>query len=210
MFLPDKEEIKLLIVGLNGSPNKDGNTMFLLNNILEHVGRSGCETQIIHAGDAVLSCKVPFCVACSSPCSGKCFKGSKLEEAFELINRADGIVIGSPVYFGTVSAQLKAFFDKSRGPRSKKVWINKVGAGATIGSSKYGGQETTIRAIHDIMMVHGMIIVGDGAVDYDAGHHGVCAQKPSENDDFAFKRSEVLARKLVETCEATKALRKLY
>ncbi len=190
------------IVGLNGSPNREGNTAFLINNILEKAEALGCSTEIIHAGDAVLSCKKPFCTACSNPCSGICFKGSELEKAFELISKANGILIGSPVYFGTVSAQLKAFFDKSRSMRSGKTWINKVAAGVTVGASKYGGQETTMKALHDIMLVHGMTIVGDGHTEYDAGHHGVCAQRPSRDDQFALARAGILVERMVEACKA--------
>jgi len=42
-----------------------------------------------------------------------------------------------------------------------------------------------------------MVIVGDGHPDFDAGHHGVCAQKPAVNDDFALKRAKILAEKIV-------------
>lgn len=200
----------MLIAGINGSPNKQGNTMHLLEQIEQRIKSMGHEFTIINAADAVLACKNPFCTACSTPCSGMCFKETELEKAYEIMTKADGWIVGSPVYFGTVSAQLKAFFDKTRGLRSSKVWINKVGAGVTVGASKYGGQETTIRAIHDILMVHGIIIVGDGHADKDAGHHGVCAQKPSNSDTFALERSEVLAKRVVDVCEATKSLRQIH
>ena len=55
----------------------------------------------------------------TNPCSGVCYKGTELEEAFELLEKADGVIFGSPVYFGTVSAQMKAFADKARGLRGK-------------------------------------------------------------------------------------------
>ena len=197
----------MLIVGINGSPNKEGNIGYLLNYILEKTKALGSEYEIINANEVLNSCGNPFCVVCSTPCNGNCYKGTDLERAYELITKADGILIGSPVYFGTLSAQLKAFFDKTRGYRGKKVWINKVGAGVTVGASKYGGQETTIRAIHDIMLVHGMMIVGDGQAFHDAGHHGVCAQKPANEDLYAIARANILARRMVEVCTATKVLR---
>lgn len=198
----------MLLVCLNGSPNKKGNTKLLLETIAEKVKRLGSEVVILDVADLLNSLKQPFCVACSSPCSGECYKGSKLEEAFELLKKADGIIIGSPVYFGSVSGQIKAFFDKTRKLRSEKVLYNKVIAGVTVGASKYGGQETTMKAIHDMALVQGMIIVGDGFTEDDCGHHGVCAQKPSENDEFALKRAEIIAKRLVEVCRATESLRK--
>ncbi len=190
----------MLIVGLNGSPNKNGNTKFLLKKVLESAESRGAETVIIDVHEVMSSLKNCFCVVCSNPCSGKCYEGTKLEEAFELLKKADGIVMGSPVYFGTVTAQLKAFFDKSRKLRNEKAFYNKVAAGITVGGSKYGGQETTMKALHDIMLVHGMIIVGDGFIEDDCGHHGVCAQKAAEFDDLAIKRAEILGKRLVDVC----------
>lgn len=187
----------MLIVGINGSPNKEGNTYFLLKTILDEAKKMGCEYEIINAQEALSLCKTPFCNACSTPCNGKCFEGTMLEDAFKTISKADAVILGSPVYFGTVSAQIKAFFDKTRKIRGEKVWINKIGAGVTVGGSKYGGQETTLRALHDILMVHGMVIVGDGHPEFDAGHHGVCAQRPAKEEEFALKRAKILAEKIV-------------
>lgn len=198
----------MLLIGLNGSPNKDGNTKFLLKEIMNKAESLGAETEILDIGEILGSVKNKFCVVCSNPCTGECYKGTQLEEAFKLMGKADGIVLGSPVYFGTISAQLKAFFDKTRKLRGEKALYNKVAAGVTVGAAKYGGQETTLRALHDVMLVQGMIIIGDGFIDDDCGHHGVGAQKPSNSDDFAIKRAGIIAKRLVEVCEATKAIRK--
>lgn len=192
--------IKLLVVGLNGSPRKNGSTKFLLDTVLNKVKELGAETVVYDVQELLNSTKHSFCVVCSSPCSGICYKDSKLEEAFEVMKKADAIVFGSPSYFGTVSGQLKAFFDKTRKLRGEKALYNKVGAGVTVGGSKYGGQETTIRALHDIMLVHGMTIVGDGYFEDDCGHHGVCAHNPAENDEFAVKRAEILAKRIFDIC----------
>ncbi|MDK2798652.1 MAG: hypothetical protein PWP27_257 [Clostridiales bacterium] len=194
----------MYIIGLNGSPNEYGNTYYLLNQILEICKKKGAKTEIINVPKIINSAKLSFCTACSSPCQGVCFKDTALEEAYNKLKSANGILIGSPVYFGTVSAQLKAFFDKSRKLRTEKAFINLVGAAVTVGASKYGGQETTIKAIHDMMLVQGMIIIGDGHVDHDAGHHGVSAQRPAEKDEFAKKRIEVLANRIFEVSNAIK------
>ena len=111
----------MFIVGLNGSPNKDGNTKFLLNTVLEEAKNLGAKTMILEVQELLDSTKNPFCVVCSNPCSGVCYEGTKLEEAYETLKRADAIVMGSPVYFGSVSAQLKAFFDKTRKLREKRL-----------------------------------------------------------------------------------------
>ncbi len=198
----------MLIVGLNGSPNKNGNTKALLEKILIKAKSLGAETIILDVPELLKSAKQPFCIACTNPCSGQCFQGTALAEAYEQLKKADGILLGSPVYFGSVSGQLKAFFDKTRKLRGEKGLYNTVAAGVTVGNSKYGGQETTIKALHDIMLVQGMIIVGDGYHEDDCGHHGVCAQKPGGEDEFALRRAEILAKRMVEVCGATASLRK--
>ncbi|MDF2985777.1 MAG: NADPH-dependent reductase [Eubacterium sp.] len=197
----------MYIVGLNGSPNKDGNTSFLVNTVLEECTKLGAETIFIELGKIMGELKNSYCTVCSNPCTGNCYKGTDLEEAFRILKKADGIVIGSPVYFGSVSAQLKAMFDKTRKVRANKWLYNKVGLGVSVGTSRFGGQETTLKAMHDMMLVNGMIIVGDGYIDDDCGHHGVCAMRPANEDENAKKRAAISARRMVEVCKATECIR---
>lgn len=192
----------MLIVGLNGSPNKNGNTKFLLNTVFDKLKDMGAETSILEVPELLKSAKHSFCTVCSNPCSGICYKGTALEEAYELMRRADGLIFGSPSYFGTVTGQMKAFFDKTRKLRGEKAFCNKVAAGITVGASKYGGQETTMKALYDIMLVHGMMIIGDSYIEDDCGHHGVCAHKPAESDEFAKKRAIILAKRIYDACKA--------
>jgi multimeric flavodoxin WrbA len=193
--------MEMLIVGLNGSPNKNGNTKYLLNLVLDNLKQMGAETSIIEIPEVLKSAKHSFCTVCSNPCSGVCYKDTALDEAFELMRKADGLLFGSPSYFGTVTGQMKAFFDKTRKLRGEKAFYNKVAAGVTVGASKYGGQETTLKALHDIMMVQGMTIVGDGYFEDDCGHHGVCAHRPAENDDFAKSRAIILSKRIFDACK---------
>lgn len=198
---------KTLIVAINGSPNKKGNTAFLLREAMQQCEQLGAETKIIHCQDVLQDQKNPFCLACSSPCTAKCLVGKKLETTYQLIGRADGLLVGSPVYFGTISAQLKAFWDKSRSLRSDKKLLNVVGGAFTVGASRFGGQETTLRAIHDMFMVHGMIIVGDGYEEDDCGHMGAAAQRPSNEDDYGIKRAHILGKRVTQVATATRDLR---
>ena len=190
------------ILALNGSPNKNGCTAFLLNTALESAKEAGAEVEIEHVQDAILECKTPFCVACSTPCNRSCFEGTGVERIFDKMGAADAIIIGSPSYFGTVTAQIKTLFDKSRDLRGKRALIGKLGAAISVGASKYGGQQTTQRAIHDMMLVQGMIIVGDSA-DFDnlqapMGHQGVGAQRPASEDKYAVNRAQAMGMQLVK------------
>ncbi|MEW5784654.1 MAG: flavodoxin family protein [Bacillota bacterium] len=197
----------MLIIALNGSPNPDGNTAHLLELALQAVKREGARGELVHVAAVLDSQKDPFCRACASPCPGRCYRNSELETVFSRLRRADGIIMGSPVYFGTISAQLKAFWDKSRKLRAEHALLNTVGTAVTVGAARFGGQETTLKALHDIMLVQGMILVGDGHHSADAGHQGTCAQRPADTDLNAAGRVEIAARRVVEVSGATASLR---
>ena len=197
----------MLIIAINGSPSPDGNTAGLLRTALGVAEASGVETAFLQVSEAVKELKNPFCVNCSTICEGKCFKNTKLAEMYELLRRADGILLGSPVYFGTVSAQLKAFWDKSRSLRKDKALLNVVGGALSVGAARFGGQETTIKVLMDMMLVQGITLVGDGHVDSDAGHYGSAAQKPSAQDSDGLKRARILGQRVLEVAQATVGLR---
>ena len=188
----------MYILALNGSPNNEGNTAFLLNKILEKCEENGADVEMISVPDAVNSAKTPFCGTCVGVCKAVCYAGTELEEAYNKLRRADAVVIGSPVYFGTVSAQLKAFFDKTRKLRGEKVLIGKPCGCVSVGTSRFGGQETTVNTMQAMALVQGMTIVGEGHSEYDAGHHGVCSMKPANDDEYAITRCEVMALRLID------------
>jgi NAD(P)H dehydrogenase (quinone) len=84
---------------------------------------------------------------------------------------ADGIIIGSPTYFGLMSAEVKRMFDNSSDIRGKLE--NKVGAAFTSSASADGGNQTTLQSIMHAMLIHAMIVVGDPMES--GGHYGAIA-----------------------------------
>lgn len=189
----------MYILAINGSPNRGGNTALLLRTVLEAASEEGVEGRFIQVMDAVKGQKMPFCVACSSPCKEACHaKDAGLKEACDALEEAAAVVLGSPVYFGTVSAQLKALWDKTRAMRTRNALVGKPAAAVSVGAARFGGQETTIKALHDMLLVQGMSVVGEGTVDSDAGHQGVCAQKPAEEDPYALERARILGKRLAQ------------
>ncbi len=187
----------MYILAVNGSPDRSGNTAELLAAVLDAAAEEGVEGRLIQVMDAVKGQKMPFCVACSSPCKEACHeKDAGLKEACDALENAAAVVLGSPVYFGTVSAQLKALWDKTRAIRARKSLIGKPAAAVSVGAARFGGQETTLKALHDMLLVQGMSIVGEGNEDDDAGHQGVCAQRPAAEDTYALERARILGRRL--------------
>ena len=83
-----------------------------------------------------------------------------------------GIIAGSPVYFGTMAAQLKLVFDEFVGVRKKME--GKIGATFTTSGDPTGGMETTMMSIIQALLIYGMVIVGDPMAA--TGHYGTACQ----------------------------------
>jgi len=187
------------IIGINGSPRKKSNTRFLLEKALSECGKSGAKTKIYDAMKVLDDQEVPFCEHCSSPCNSSCYEGKKLEKMFEELKQSDAIILASPVYFGTVSAQLKAIWDMSRAVRTEHALVGKIGAAISVGASTYGGQETTIRALHDMLLVQGMTIVGNGLKGIDVGHHGVAAREEVFEYEPAIEDAKNIGKRVLDS-----------
>lgn len=83
-----------------------------------------------------------------------------------------GIIAGSPVYFGTMAAQLKQVFDEFVGVRKKME--GKIGAAFTTSGDPTGGKETTMMSIIQALLIYGMVIVGDPMAA--TGHYGTACE----------------------------------
>lgn len=180
---------------LCGSPRHQ-NVYSILKSIADKVEQKGGNAEIIDVHKAIMSAKTPFCTVCSNPCNQNCFKGTKLEEVYKKMADADFIVFGSPVYFGDMSAQLKSLFDKSRGFRGKKTFLGKRGAVVAVGATPSGGVESTVRAIHSCMFIHGMTICNSASEEIGQGHFGICGIAPVEGSDFIETRINSLVESI--------------
>jgi len=107
----------------------------------------------------------------------KCLMKSTSEVTREDFLKSDGIIAGSPVYFGNMAYPLKEIFDKFVDIRDEME--NKIGAAFATSGDPSGGKETTIISIIQAMLIYGMIIVGD---PLDAtGHYGIsCVGTPDK------------------------------
>jgi len=83
--------------------------------------------------------------------------------------RYDGVAIGSPVYYGTMAAEVKYLIDKSVKHHGKLV--GKVGGAFASSGGPGGGNETTVLDIVKALMIHGMIVQGD----HEGDHYGPIA-----------------------------------
>jgi NAD(P)H dehydrogenase (quinone) len=105
----------------------------------------------------------------------------------------DGIIAGSPVYFGMMAAELKKFFDESVVMVRKKM-VNKVGAAFVTGAHRTGGKETTLISILQAMLITGLVVVGDPLET--GGHYGAAG-----SDEVGLKEGRALGKRVAELAD---------
>lgn len=84
------------------------------------------------------------------------------DQYWEVIDGADAIIFGSPTYFGSASAQFKAFLDATSARWLEGRWANKLAAGFTVSAGMSGDKLATLQQINHFAMQHGMVWVGLG------------------------------------------------
>ncbi|OGW78034.1 MAG: hypothetical protein A3I73_06110 [Omnitrophica bacterium RIFCSPLOWO2_02_FULL_45_16] len=105
------------ILGISGSPKKEGFTNLLLNEALDGARAGGAGTDKIILNDLDFKpCQA--CGGCDE--TGVCVLSDDMRAVYEKLEHADGFIIASPIYFGTVTAQLKAMID-----RCQSLWVKK-------------------------------------------------------------------------------------
>lgn len=99
------------VIAVNASPHPDGNTAFALHLVLKELEAEGIKTEILQLGGKTIR----DCIGCNgcSKLDGKCiFKDDIVNEWSEKMAQADGILIGTPVYYSGISGTLKCFLDR--------------------------------------------------------------------------------------------------
>ena len=102
----------MFVIAFNGSPRKNGNTHRALRMVLDELEKEGIDTELVEMGsEPVAPCQA--CGVCRQRKDGKCkITDDRVNEYVAKIAMADGVLIGSPVYYGTMNAQTKAFIDR--------------------------------------------------------------------------------------------------
>ncbi len=142
--------MKVLI--LNGSPRVDGNTAIAVNEMRKVFADEGIETEVLQIGNQVIRGCIA-CGACSK--SGKCVFDDAVNRAAELFEKADGLVVASPVYYASANATLIACLDRlfysTRFDKTMKV-------GASVVVARRGGCSATYDELNKYFGISGMPI----------------------------------------------------
>ncbi len=137
---------------LNGSPHKEGTTFAALSEVAKTLNEEGIETEIFNVG----SLKTVGCTACLG-CrkTGKCVVGDEVNTVSEKFKEADGIILGSPVYYAAPNGGFLAFLDRlfySAGfDKRDKV-------GASVVCARRGGCTASFDVLNKYLSISGMPI----------------------------------------------------
>jgi multimeric flavodoxin WrbA len=193
--------MSLKIMGIACSPRSGQSTFTALRTCLDSAGQTGddVEVDLIELAGR----EVRPCVDC-----GACREGLTCtwsDDFMDLVPRLAapelaGLVIATPVYFGSMTAQCKALLDRAvmfrrNGWRLK----DKVGGVLAVGGVRNGGQELTCQIVRAAMLCHDMICVGDGQ---DTGHFGASLHSRGpggiEGDEFGLATAANLGRRVAD------------
>ena len=127
------------VVAINGSPHKEGNTYLALRAFAEALEDAGIACRIIHVGHkSIRGCTA--CGMCAKNKDEKCVLKDDLNDLIQELKDADGIVLGSPVYYAGIAGTMKCFCDRVFYVASANghMFRHKVGA-AVVAMRRSGG-----------------------------------------------------------------------
>lgn len=174
------------VLMINGSPHAKGNTYTALHEMEKIFEENGIETELVTVGNQA----VRGCVACLS-CreKGKCVFDDIVNELAPKFEQADGLVVGSPVYYASANATLIAVLDRlfySTGfDKTMKV-------GAAVAAARRGGLTSTFDELNKYFTISGMPVASG---QYWNGIHGRLAEE-AKQDGEGLQMMRTLARNM--------------
>ncbi len=160
---------KIKLFGISGSPRK-ASTDYIVREALRYAEEKfGAETEYFSARGK----QINFCIHCDYCIREKkgCIHNDDMQEVYEKLRWADAIIIGTPVYQGTLSAQTKAIIDRCRAIAAQEPDFikHKPGAALAVGGDRIGGQEPAIQAILGFYIINEALPIGGGSFGANLG-----------------------------------------
>ena len=147
------------ILAFNGSPRKEGNTSLLIKSVFEELNKSEIETELIHVGKKQLQGCIA-CMKCWENKDGHCAMGNdSVNEYLDKIKESDGLILGSPVYCASLSAQIKAFMDRVSMVSCANDHMLKRKVGAAVVAVRRAGAVFTFNTMNNFFTILQMVVV---------------------------------------------------
>ncbi len=174
------------VLMLNGSPHPAGATYTALHEMEAVFAQEGIETELIHVG----SQDIRGCIACGSCArTGRCVFDDAVNALAPKFQAADGLVVGSPVYYASANATLVALLDRLFYSTS---FDKTMKVGAAVASARRGGLTATFDELNKYFTIAGMPVA---AGQYWNGLHGNSADQAAQAAE-GLQRMRTLARNM--------------
>jgi len=189
------------VVAFSGSARKDGNTAVLLRGVLKVLEAEGFETELIQlSGERIRGCAA--CRKCFENKDERCtINEDKVNDYIQKMKEAEGILLGSPTYFGMMSTEMKALIDRAGFVARANPDILKYKVGAAVVAVRRAGGMSTFDAINHFFLINQMIVPGSSYWNIGIGH------KKGEvaNDNEGMETMEVLGKNMAWLIRKLKA-----
>jgi multimeric flavodoxin WrbA len=150
------------IVAINGSPRKEGNTALALGAMAEVLTKEGIEVEIIHIGNkSVHGCM--GCGSCGRNRNRQCIiTGDPVNETVQKMIAADGIILGSPVYYAGIAGTMKCFLDRAFYVAGANGGLFNGKVGTAVVSARRSGTTPTFAGLNYYLTIANMFVAGSG------------------------------------------------
>jgi len=147
------------VIAFNGSPKKNGNTAKALKVVFEALNKEGIETELVQVGNSSIKPCIA-CYRCKEKKDGFCYgtENDILNECLKKIYKSDGIIIGSPVYFGSLTSETKALVDRAGYCSRNGGFLLKRKVCAGIAVARRQGADLVVEQIHNLFAANQCII----------------------------------------------------
>ena len=148
------------VVAFNGSPRKNGNTSILINTIFDELKAENIETEMVQlGGNLVRGCS--GCRQCAVNQNKRCiFEDDIINDCITKMIEADGIILGSPVYYSNVTTEMKALIDRAGLVTKSNGTLLRNKVGASVVAMRRGGNDHAFNSMNYLFLANEMIIPG--------------------------------------------------
>ena len=180
------------VIAFNGSARKDGNTAILLSTVLEELNKESIETELVQlAGEKLRGCIA--CYQCRKNQDKRCsVSDDRMNDYIAGMIEADGILLGSPVYFTDVTAEMKALIDRAGFVARGNDHLFKRKVGAAVVAVRRAGALHTFDTLNHFFLISQMIV--PGSIYWNLGLGGKIGDV--ETDEEGIKTMQVLGQNM--------------
>lgn len=171
------------VTAFNGSPKPNGNTALLLRKTLEPIQQAGIETEFVQVGGKpIRGCTA--CYQCAVNRNQRCvIEGDILNDCVKKMIESEAILLGSPTYFGSVTAEMKALIDRAGFVTRVNDGLLGRKIGAAVVAQRRGGATQVSDTINSLFLISRMIVPGSTYWNFGVGREPGEVAKDQEGLD---------------------------